>query len=189
MVTRRVAISQTLLPFPPCGAGAGGWGQNQTMTIETPALLDALNSVIGIPLIPFAGRQIDFAGHALNIDYLMRNNSLSGGTPTRRFNRRDQPGASHRLRRSGQAARYRRSANGRGGVLMAAVAPNPLPAAAELIARLAKLTRPPDVYLIMPLAGTYGPAGLYATLMAFAGGTGWAARRALPLLLSATARP
>ena len=51
---------------------------------------------------------------------------------------------------------------------MAAVAPNPLPAAAELIARLAKLTRPPDVYLIMPLAGTYGPAGLYATLMAFA---------------------
>ena len=54
------------------------------------------------------------------------------------------------------------------GVLMAAVAPNPLPAAADLIARLAALPRPPDVYLIMPLGGTYGPAGLYETLMAFA---------------------
>ena len=51
---------------------------------------------------------------------------------------------------------------------MAAVLPNPLPAAAELIARLAALKRPPDVYLIMPLSGTYGPVGLYQTLMAFA---------------------
>ena len=54
------------------------------------------------------------------------------------------------------------------GLLMAAIVPNPLPSAAELIARLAALRRPPDVYLIMPLSGTYGPVGLYETLMAFA---------------------
>ena len=54
------------------------------------------------------------------------------------------------------------------GLLMAALAPNPLPEAAALLARLAALPRPPDVYLIMPLSGTYGPEGLYETLMAFA---------------------
>ena len=56
------------------------------------------------------------------------------------------------------------------GILMAALIPNPLPQAATLIAQLAKLARPPDVYLIMPLSGTYGPDGLYETLMSFAEG-------------------
>ena len=51
------------------------------MAIETPALLDGLNSMISIPLVPFAGGAIDFEGHAKNIDYLMRNYSLSGGLP------------------------------------------------------------------------------------------------------------
>ena len=37
--------------------------------IDTPALLDALDSVISIPLVPFAAGNIDYAGHAKNIDY------------------------------------------------------------------------------------------------------------------------
>jgi len=138
------------------------------MTIETPALLDALNSVIGIPLIPFNGRCIDYAGHAKNIDYLMQNNHLSGDRPrvvsiagTSLVHHIGYDDQVQLLDIAGQRMEGQ-------GVLMAAVVPNPLPAAADLIARLAALKRPPDVTLIMPLSGTYGPAGLCETLMAFA---------------------
>lgn len=138
------------------------------MTIDTPSLLDALNSVIGIPLIPFNGRGIDFAGHAKNIDYLMRNNSLSDDRP--RVIAIAGTSLVHHVGYDDQVklldiAGQRMEGE---GVLMAAVVPNPLGAASELIARLARLARPPDVYLIMPLSGTYGPAGLYQTLLAFA---------------------
>ena len=37
------------------------------MTMDNSALLGALNSVIGIPLIPFTGGDIDFGGHAKNM--------------------------------------------------------------------------------------------------------------------------
>lgn len=138
------------------------------MTLDTPTLLDALNSVIGIPLIPFNGRAIDFAGHAKNIDYLMRNNCLSGARP--RVIAIAGTSLVHHVGYDDQVklldiAGQRMAGE---GVLMAAVVPNPLGAASELIGRLAKLRRPPDVILIMPLSGTYGPAGLYETLMAFA---------------------
>ena len=138
------------------------------MTIETPALLDALNSVIGIPLIPFSGRCIDYVGHAKNIDYLMRNKTLSENRP--RVISIAGTSLVHHIGYDDQVklldiAGQRMEGQ---GVLMAAVVPNPLPAAAHTIARLADLKRPPDVTLLMPLSGTYGPAGLYQTLMAFA---------------------
>ena len=138
------------------------------MTFDTPALLDALDSVISIPLIPFEGQSIDFAGHAKNIDYLMRNNSLSDGRP--RVISIAGTSLVHHIAYSDQVklldiAGQRMAGQ---GLLMAALAPNPLPEAAALLARLAALPRPPDVYLIMPLSGTYGPEGLYETLMAFA---------------------
>ena len=148
--------------------GGWGWGQNQNVTIDTATLLDALNSVIGIPLIPFRGHCIDYAGHAKNIDYLMRNNFLSESRP--RVISIAGTSLVHHIGYDDQVklldvAGQRMEAE---GVLMAAVVPNPLPAAADMIARLAALQRPPDVTLIMPLSGTYGPAGLYETLMAFA---------------------
>ena len=138
------------------------------MTIDTPAMLDGLNSVIGIPLIPYAGGQIDYAGHAKNIDYLMNNNSLSESRP--RVISIAGTSLVHHVATDDQVkvldiAGQRMDGE---GILMAAIVPNPLPAAADLIARLAALQRPPDVYLIMPLSGTYGPAGLYETLMSFA---------------------
>ena len=138
------------------------------MSIPLPQLLDALNSVIGIPLIPFDGPRIDYAGHAKNIDYLMRHNSLSGGRP--RVVSIAGTSLVHHISYDDQVklldiAGERMAGE---GVLMAAVAPNPLPSAAELIARQAALPRPPDVTLIMPLTGTYGPAGLYETLLEFA---------------------
>ena len=51
------------------------------MTLDRNALLDGLNSVTSIPLIPYDGDQIDFDGHAKNIDYLMQNNHLSDNRP------------------------------------------------------------------------------------------------------------
>lgn len=138
------------------------------MTIETRALLDGLDSVIGIPLIPFNGGQIDYAGHAKNIDYLMRNNHLSDSRP--RVISIAGTSLVHHVACDDQVKLL--DVAGRGmegeGILMAALVPNPLPAAADLIAELAALQRPPDVYLIMPLSGTYGPVGLYETLMSFA---------------------
>ena len=138
------------------------------MPIATPALLDALDSVISIPLVPYTGGKIDFAGHASNIDYLMRHNSLSDARPrvisiagtslVHHIALRDQVKL---LDIAGQRM------DGQ-GVLMAALVPNPLEAAEELMAQLAELARPPDVYLIMPLSGTYAPEGLYETLMQFA---------------------
>ncbi len=138
------------------------------MSIEMPELLDALDSVISIPLIPFDGSRIDYDGHAKNVDYFMRNNNLSGGRPrvvsiagtslVHHIAYRDQVKL---LDIAGQRM------DGQ-GVLMAALAPNPLPEATALLNQLAALPRAPDVYLIMPLSGTYGPVGLYETLMQFA---------------------
>ena len=138
------------------------------MPISTPDLLDALNSVISIPLAPFSGRRIDFAGHAKNVDYLMRNNHLSAGRP--RVISIAGTSLVHHISYDDQVklmgiAGQRMEGE---GVLMAALAPNPLPEAERLLSRLASLKRPPDVYLIMPLGGTYGPTGLHETLSRFA---------------------
>lgn len=138
------------------------------MTIDRPTLLDGLNSVIGIPLIPFAGASIDYAGHAKNVDYLMGSNHLSEDRP--RVVSIAGTSLVHHIGYDDQVKLLEIAGERMAGegILMAAVAPNPLPAAADLITRLAVMKRPPDVYLIMPLSGTYGPAGLYETLMAFA---------------------
>ena len=138
------------------------------MTIDNKALLDALDTVISIPLIPFVGGRIDYAGHARNIDYLMRNNSLSEGRP--RVIAIAGTSLVHHISYAAQVklldmAGQRMAGE---GVLMAAVAPNPLPETARLLDKLASLPRPPDVTLIMPLTGTYSPAGMYATLRDFA---------------------
>ncbi|MDD9973933.1 MAG: hypothetical protein OXU27_08005, partial [Candidatus Poribacteria bacterium] len=49
------------------------------MPLELSNLLEALNSVTAIPIIPFKGDKIDYTGHAKNVDYLMRNNYLDEG--------------------------------------------------------------------------------------------------------------
>ena len=135
--------------------------------IATSALLDGLNSVISIPLIPYVGGQIDYPGHAKNIDYLMRSNSLSDGRPrviaiagTSLLHHISYADQVKLLELAGQVMAGE-------GILMAAIAPNPLPEATRLLGQLAALQRPPDVCLIMPLTGTYAPAGLYETLLQF----------------------
>ena len=137
------------------------------MTFARTELLDALDTVISIPLIPFAAGRIDYEGQRRNVDYLMRNNHLSGGRPrvialagTSLINHIRPQEQLRLLDVTGQQM-------GGEGLLMAALVPNPLAVAGDLIDELAQLSRPPDIYLLMPLAGTFSPEGLYQQLLAF----------------------
>ncbi|MAS36716.1 MAG: hypothetical protein CL610_22115 [Anaerolineaceae bacterium] len=138
------------------------------MTIDTNTLLDALDSVISIPLIPFNGAAIDFAGHRKNIAYLMNNNQLSDNRP--RVISLAGTSLIHHVSLEDQVRLIDIAGQemGNEGVLMAALVPNPISAAGDLIAAFSSLNRPPDVYLIMPLTGTYSPEGLYTHLLEFA---------------------
>ena len=50
---------------------------------------------------------------------------------------------------------------------MSAIVPNPIKTAGKLVEEQAKLNRPPDVYLVMPLGGTFSPDGVYEHFMEF----------------------
>lgn len=138
------------------------------MALETKVLLEALNSAITIPIIPFQNGQIDYDGHAKNIEYLMQNNRLEGG----RGRVISVAGTSliHHIEPEEQTRLFDITGQvmGSDGVLMSAVVPNPLVTAGQLIEAQARLQRPPDVTLIMPLGGTYSTEGLYHGFMAFA---------------------
>ena len=137
------------------------------MTISTQSLLEGLNSVISIPLIPFNDGEIDYDGHAKNIDYLMNNNQLSNNRP--RVISIAGTSLVHHVKPDEQIRLIDIAGQQMGdkGILMAALIPNPIGVASDTIAELSKLDRPPDVYLIMPLGGTYSPEGLYETFMQF----------------------
>lgn len=134
----------------------------------TSTLLDGLNSVISIPLIPFNQDGIDFEGHAKNIDYLMQNNYLSDNRP--RVISIAGTSLIHHVSYDDQVKLIDIAGQqmGEQGILMAALMPNPISATSHLIERMSNLNRPPDAYLIMPLTGTYSPEGLYSQFMEFA---------------------
>lgn len=137
------------------------------MSFSTAALLDALNSAITIPIIPFQDGRIDYDGHAKNIEYLMKNNRLTPG----RQRVISVAGTSliHHIEPEEQTRLFDITGQvmGKEGVLMSAIAPNPMVTAGKLVEMQAKLRRPPDVYLVMPLGGTYSTEGLYSGFMAW----------------------
>ncbi len=137
------------------------------MTLDHATLLDGLDSVISIPLIPYADGKIDYDGHAKNIDYLMNNNTLSDNRP--RVISIAGTSLIHHVNYDDQVKIVDIAGQGMGndGILIAALMPNPIGEASNLIEKMSKLNRPPDAYLIMPLGGTYSPAGLYSTLNQF----------------------
>ncbi|MCE2489768.1 MAG: dihydrodipicolinate synthase family protein [Anaerolineae bacterium] len=137
------------------------------MTFSHSELPDALDSVNSIPLIPFDAGRIDYEGHARNIDYLMQNNHLSDGRP-RVIGLAGTSLVHHippeeHLRLVGLTGQQM----GREGLLLAALVPNPLALAGDFVDAAMALSRPPDVFLIMPLTGTFSPEGLYGQLMDF----------------------
>lgn len=138
------------------------------MTVETCALLDALDSAITIPIIPFKAGKIDYDGHAKNIEYLMKNNRLEGGR--KRVISVAGTSLIHHIEPEEQTRLFDITGQvmGDDGVLMSAVVPYPVRTAGQLIEEQANLQRPPDVTLIMPMGGTYSTEGLYEGMMAFA---------------------
>jgi dihydrodipicolinate synthase/N-acetylneuraminate lyase len=136
------------------------------MRMETPTLLEALNSVTAIPIIPFSRpHQVDYRAHAKNIDYLMRNNYLSEGRP--RVIALAGTSLIHHVSDKEQIRLMDATGRQMGdkGVLMSGIVPNPITTAGELIEAQAKLERPPDVYLMMPLTGICSPEGIYEEYM------------------------
>ncbi len=138
------------------------------MSYTDEELVDALDSVISIPPVPFQEGAIDLDGHAKNVDYLMANNELSGGRP--RVISIAGTSLIHHITPEDQVRVIDMTGRqmGTDGVLIAALLPNPIGTAGELIERFEALDRRPDAYLLMPLGGTYSPEGLRATLHQFA---------------------
>ncbi|MEZ4862233.1 MAG: dihydrodipicolinate synthase family protein [Caldilineaceae bacterium] len=137
------------------------------MSLTTADLLDGLNSAITIPIIPFKNGRIDYDGHAKNIEYLMRNNRLTHGR--KRVISVAGTSLIHHIEPEEQTRIFDVTGQvmGDDGILMSAIVPNPLATAGKLVEAQSKLQRPPDVYLVMPLGGTYSVEGLYTTFMEF----------------------
>ena len=152
--------------------------------LETGELRDALDTVISIPVVPFRNGEVDFEGHATNVDYLMNTNNLEGDR--RRAIAIAGTSLVHHISLENQVRLMEIAGermSGR-GVLMAGIAPNPLPDAARLIEAMSGIEYPPDVYLVMPLTGIVQPAGLYGTYMEFAERAGECGARLLYYLRS-----
>lgn len=129
------------------------------------ALYDALYSVTAIPIVPYRDGQIDYDGHATNVRYLMRTNTLdnarkriiaiAGTSLIHHFTPEEQLRLIDRTGREMDGD----------GLLMSGVVPNPIATAEAIICAQAQLARPPDVYLIMPLTGVADPDGIYAVYL------------------------
>lgn len=137
------------------------------MGIPTSALLEALNNVTTIPIIPFRQGKIDYDAHAMNVAYLMRTNALDDGRP--RVISVAGTSLIHHVEPEEQTRIFDVTGQVMGdeGVLMSAIVPNPIRTAGKLVEEQSKLRRPPDVYLVMPLSGTFSPEGIYDYFMEF----------------------
>lgn len=137
------------------------------MMLGDAALLDGLNSVITIPIVPFKDGRIDYDGHAKNVEYLMRRNALEPRRPrvisvagTSLIHHFDPEDQVRIVEETGKVM-------GDEGLLIASVVPNPIGQAQRILAEQARLPRPPDAYLIMPLVGVCNPEGVYDTFSRF----------------------
>ena len=137
------------------------------MPLEIPQLLNALNSVTAIPIIPFKDGKVDYTGHAKNIDYLMHNNYLDEGR--KRVIAIAGTSLIHHISEAEQLRLIDKTAQqiGGDGIFVSGIVPNPISQAGQLIEAQSELQRPPDVYLLMPLTGVSNPEGVYQQYMEF----------------------
>lgn len=138
------------------------------MSLALPNLLDALNSVTAIPIIPFNEDKIDYHGHTKNIDYLMTNNYLD--EERKRVIAIAGTSLIHHITEKEQIRLIDTTGNqmGSDGILISGIVPNPINQAGQLIEAQSALKRPPDAFLLMPLNGISSPDGIYKQYMAFA---------------------
>ncbi|MDE0481225.1 MAG: dihydrodipicolinate synthase family protein [Candidatus Poribacteria bacterium] len=135
------------------------------MPLALPHLLDALNSVTAIPIIPFKNGKIDYVGHAKNIDYLMTNNYLDEGR--KRVIAIAGTSLIHHIAETQQLRLIEKTGQQMGddGILISGIVPNPIRQAGQLIEAQSELNKPPDAYLLMPLTGVSNPEGIYEEYM------------------------
>ncbi len=138
------------------------------MSLALPQLLDGLNSVTAIPIIPFKENKIDYVGHAKNIDYLMTNNYLDEGR--KRVIAIAGTSLIHHIAETQQLRLTEKTGQQMGddGILISGIVPNPIRQAGQLIEAQSELNRPPDAFLLMPLTGISNPEGIYEEYMNFA---------------------
>ena len=137
------------------------------MPLEIPQLLDALNSVTAIPIIPFKEGKVDDTGHAKNSDYLMHNNYLDEGR--KRVIAIAGTSLIHHISETEQLRIIDRTGQqiGDDGIFISGIVPNPIHQAGQLVEAQSELQRPPDAYLLMPLTGVSNPEGVYQQYMEF----------------------
>ena len=117
------------------------------------ALRRHLTGVCPIPIFPFTPQgSVDLDGHAKNVRYLLDNNHLNGGLErvvatggTSLIHHADPGELTAVVDRMGGVMGDR-------GVLIAGLPPN-MPIAERLVTEQLRLERPPDVFMLMPLAG------------------------------------
>lgn len=138
------------------------------MSFSNEELKAALDNVTAIPIIPFRQGKIDYDAHAMNVQYLMRTNTLDDNRP--RVVSVAGTSLIHHVEPEEQTRLFDVTGQvmGKEGLLMSALVPNPIGTAGRLIEEQSKLQRPPDVYLFMPLGGTFSSEGVYDTFMRFA---------------------
>ncbi|MDE0022591.1 MAG: dihydrodipicolinate synthase family protein [Candidatus Poribacteria bacterium] len=126
-----------------------------------------LGGVTAIPILPFNERvEVDLEAHAKNVRYLMNSNRLDGGL--KRVVAVAGTSLIHHLEEKEQTRVMEATGRvvGDEGVLMSGIVPRWGAADRAASAQLA-LERPPDVFLMMPLAGVYDPAGYAEFLLRF----------------------
>jgi dihydrodipicolinate synthase/N-acetylneuraminate lyase len=139
------------------------------MPIGREELIDAMDSVISVPVIPFRNSMIDYEAHGKNIDYLLDNNCLEGDR--RRVIAMAGTSLIHHVDTADQVRLMEFTGDrmaGRGGILISGIAPNPIADAGRVVAAQSNLANPPDAYLLMPISGVCDPEGIYPTFMEFA---------------------
>lgn len=129
--------------------------------------IELLDTVVAIPIVPYREGRIDYAGHRKNVSYLVEHNALDGGR--RRAISVAGTSLLHHIDHEDQVRLMDETGRlcGDRALVIAGIVPNPLEAAARLVEREASLPRPPDAYLLMPLAGIAHPDGVYETYRAF----------------------
>lgn len=131
-------------------------------------LMESLDTVTSIPVIPFRNGSIDYEAHGKNIDYMMSTNDLDG--KRRRIIGIAGTSLIHHVGVADQVKLmdYTGQRMGDDGVLISGIVPNPIGAAEQLVEAQASASRPPDAYLVMPLGGVASPEGIYDYYMGFA---------------------
>ncbi len=126
-----------------------------------------LNSAIAFPFLPFRDGKVDLDAHARNVAYLVRNCFLDGGR--RRVIANGGSTLLHHLTPEEQmeVARVTAEAVGDRAWFISGILPTPPAQAAWLVCRQAKLARPPDAFLILPVTGVCNPEGVGRDLRQF----------------------